>query len=61
MRLVFSDGVSFETSGEYRIESCRDGLYVVGHGFLCPVDTVEEGEILITVLRHARAKRVASD
>jgi hypothetical protein len=49
-RLRFTDGVEFETSGDYRIESRADGLYVVGHGFLCPVDSRAEGDALIARL-----------
>jgi hypothetical protein len=52
-RLEFSDGVSFDTSGPYRIERRHDGLYVVGHGFLCAVDDREEGEKLIDELEQA--------
>lgn len=54
--LRFKDGVSFETGGDYRIERRLDGLYVVGGGFLCPVDTREEGERLIGKLRGTGAK-----
>ena len=49
-RLKFSDGVTFETSGEYRIERRRDGLYVVGRGSLCPVESVLEGREFIAEL-----------
>jgi len=48
--LSFSDGVTFETSGKYRIERRRDGLYVVGKGMLCPVDSVLEGREFIAEL-----------
>lgn len=49
--IKFNDGMEFETSGDYRIVRKRDGLYVVGQGFLCPVDTYEEGEKLIKSLK----------
>ena len=52
--LRFSDGVTFETSGAYRIETRHDGLYVVGGGFLCPVDTRAQGDEMIAVLTEAR-------
>jgi len=51
--LRFSDGVEFDTAGPYRIETRGDGLYVVGHGFLCPVDSEEEGQTLIATLERA--------
>ena len=50
MKTVFSDGMKFETSGEYRIKRERDGLYVVGNGLLCPIDTRTEGALLIARL-----------
>jgi hypothetical protein len=49
--IEFSDGMKFDTSGEYRIEARLDGLYVVGRGMLCPVDSREEGERLIAELK----------
>jgi hypothetical protein len=45
--LNFTDGMSINTSGPYRIITKSDGLYVVGKGFLCAVDTREEGMDLI--------------
>ena len=45
--LNFTDGMSINTSGPYRIITKSDGLYVVGKGFLCAVDTREEGVALI--------------
>ena len=48
--LRFNDGVAFDTSGSYRIEGRRDGLYVVGGGFLCAVASREEGEFMIASL-----------
>ena len=43
----FSDGINFDTSGQLRIVRKRDGLYVVGEGWLIPVDSWEEGEKII--------------
>lgn len=43
----FNDGISFDTSGSPRITRRHDGLYVVGLGQLCAVDTYEEGRRLI--------------
>ncbi len=45
--IKFSDGVTFNTSGKCRIENRPDGLYVVGNGILCSVDSYEEGKKLI--------------
>lgn len=43
--LRFTDGEVFDTSGELRVERRYDGLYVVGKGFLIPVnDKVEAKE-----------------
>lgn len=42
-RMKFSDGVSFDTSGPYRVERRHDGYYFVGGGMLCPVNSREEG------------------
>jgi hypothetical protein len=52
MNMTFSDGMTFDTSGPYRIEGRSDGLYVVGNGMLCAVDTVEEGERMIATLEN---------
>ena len=45
--LNFTDGMSINTEGPYRIIRERDGLYVVGHGFMCGVDTQKEGEEML--------------
>lgn len=50
-RILFSDGVEFDTEGPYRVEERQDGLYVVGGGGLYPVDTRDEAEELITMLK----------
>lgn len=49
--LRFTDGENFDTSGDYRIERRRDGLYVAGGGLLCAVDSREEGRELIKSLK----------
>jgi hypothetical protein len=51
MALIFSDGVEIKDTGPYRIIEELDGLYVAGEGLLCPVNTREEGEMLIRELR----------
>ena len=42
--LKFNDGMSFDTSGELRVEHRSDGYYVVGKGLLMAVDSYEEGK-----------------
>ena len=42
-KLTFTDGVSFDTSGPYRVTRRKDGWYFVGGGMLCPVKGPEEG------------------
>ncbi len=42
--LKFNDGVSIDTSGNFRIIKLADGLYVTGMGFLIPVASRAEGE-----------------
>jgi len=56
MMLNFSDGMSIDTSGSYRIVRKSDGLYVVGHGFMCAVDTQEEGARLLADLKQHERK-----
>ena len=42
-KLTFTDGVSFDTDGPYRVTRRKDGWYFVGGGMLCPVNSYEEG------------------
>ncbi len=42
-KLTFTDGVSFDTDGPYRVTQRKDGWYFVGGGMLCPVNSYEEG------------------
>jgi hypothetical protein len=55
--IEFTDGVKFDTSGEYRIESRYDGLYLVGRGSLIPVRDVEEARELMARLNRRIAGR----
>jgi hypothetical protein len=45
--LKFSDGMTINTDGPYRVILKKDGYYVVGHGFMCAVDSREDGAELI--------------
>lgn len=56
----FNDGMSFDTSGEYRTTRRSDGLYVVGHGMLIPVADYDEANTLIAELKGARATRTTA-
>jgi hypothetical protein len=42
-KMTFTDGVTFDTDGPYRVEHRHDGYYFVGGGMLCPVDSYGEG------------------
>lgn len=48
--LVFSDGMTFDTSGDPRIVWEKDGLYVCGKGMLIPVGSYEEALLVIEKL-----------
>lgn len=50
MVLTFSDGMSFNTEGDFRIEVRSDGLYLVGNGMLIPINNWDEGQELIRKL-----------
>ena len=51
MKLRFTDGMEFDTSGELRVVHRKDGYYVVGEGMLVAVDSPEDGKRLIEELR----------
>ncbi len=56
-KLTFTDGVTFDTGGQYRIEKRHDGYYFVGGGMLCPIDSYEEGVEMIRRLEEDEACR----
>jgi len=47
-QLKFSDGMIFNLSGPLRVELRSDGYYVVGQGMMMAVDTLEQGQKVIT-------------
>ncbi len=49
--MTFSDGMTINTDGPYRVIRKSDGLYVTGHGYLCAVETIEEGMKMIKQLK----------
>lgn len=51
MSIHFNDNLTINTSGEYRVLKLRDGLYVVGHGVLIPVEDLGEATDLIEELQ----------
>ncbi len=59
--LRFSDGVNIDTSGELRVLSLHDGLYVVGEGICFPVDSQEEAEQTIRDMKARKEKGKKSD
>ena len=50
--LRFNDGVEIDTSGALRILRLSDGYYVVGHGFLIPVNDKAQALVLINKLKE---------
>jgi hypothetical protein len=54
MAMIFTDGMEIKTSGSYRIIEEIDGLYVVGNGLLCAVNSYAEGEKMISDLLMGR-------
>jgi hypothetical protein len=51
-KMTFSDGVTFDTDGPYRVEHRHDGYYLVGGGMLCPVNSYEEGYTMARSLKE---------
>ena len=46
-QLKFSDGMTFDLSGELRVELRSDGYYVLGQNMMMAVDTLEQGQKVI--------------
>jgi len=51
-KLIFSDRVELDTSGEYRTLELHDGWYVIGHGMLTPCRDEEEATRLKDELKQ---------
>ncbi|MEC9016235.1 MAG: hypothetical protein VYD37_07105 [Gemmatimonadota bacterium] len=60
-KLTFTDGVSFDIDGPYRVTRRKDGWYFVGGGMLCPVDSYEEGYEMKQRLEADEVCRAAED
>lgn len=54
--LKFTDGMTFDTSGPYRVTARSDGYYVVGNGLLCPVASAAEGRAMVAQLQKAKPR-----
>jgi hypothetical protein len=61
MAMIFSDGMEIKESGPYRIIREADGLYVVGKGLVCPVDTQEEADQLLRELLSVQTRSTIKD
>jgi|LakMenE18May11ns_1017448.scaffolds.fasta_scaffold9812650_3 hypothetical protein len=46
-QLKFSDGMTFDLSGDLRVELRSDGYYVLGQNMMMAVDTLEQGQKVI--------------
>ena len=57
-KLRFSDGIEIDASGAMRVVRKSDGYYIVGQGVCCPVDSIEEGQRIISrfMTKHCRVK-----
>ena len=57
-KLRFSDGIEIDASGAMRVVRKSDGYYIVGQGVCCPVDSIEEGQRIISrfMTKHRRVK-----
>jgi len=54
--MKFNDGMSFDTSGDLRIVRKSDGYYVVGEGWLIPVNDREEGKEVIEDMKSSKIR-----
>ncbi len=61
MTTIFSDRMEIKESGPYRITRETDGLYVVGNGLICPVETQEEAEQMLRELLSQNAPSSIKD
>jgi len=55
--LQFNDGISFDTTGDYRVIRKSDGYYVVGHGMMFAVNSREEGREEVEQLNKERKEQ----
>lgn len=48
----FNDGKQFNTNCDLMVTRCNDGFYVIGNGYLIPVDSEEEGMEVMKKLQN---------
>ena len=51
-KLKFSDGITIDTSGPYRVISVKDSMYVAGHGCCIPVENGKEAFEIMKLLKE---------
>ena len=51
-KLKFSDGITIDTSGPYRVISMKDGMYVVGQGCCISVENGKEAFEIIKLFKE---------
>ena len=51
-KLKFSDGMTIDTSGPYRIISIKGDMYVVGRGCCVPVENGKEAFEIISMFKE---------
>jgi hypothetical protein len=54
--LRFTDGVSIETGGDYRIILLHDGFYVIGNGMCSPEPSLEAAQKTLDQLKEEESK-----
>ncbi len=59
--MEFSDGMKFNTSGDYRIVYRSDGWYVVGRNMLLPVASSSEGVAFISEMKQLNSLKAKND
>ena len=59
--MEFSDGIKFDTSGEYRLTHRSDGWYVVGRNMLLPVNSATEGTTVIAEMKELERLKSKKD
>ncbi len=53
-QLKFSDGMTFDLSGDLRVEFRSDGYYVLGQGMMMAVNTLEQGKKIIADINSGK-------
>lgn len=55
--LRFSDGETFDTSVELQLTHRSDGWYVIGEGYLIPVQSLDEGREVVKEMKEERKNK----